>query len=97
LDGAWSVLIVTTKGDCDRAYRYGVTIANGGRRLRRRIVNICTATSAATAPVRVTHDLRQTPARTLSAASTAAIWQAAAGNGTSGQARCSGYWQASRT
>ena len=28
-DGAWSVLIVTTKGDCDRAYRYGVTIANG--------------------------------------------------------------------
>ena len=25
-DGAWSVLIVTTKGDCDRAYRYGVTI-----------------------------------------------------------------------
>ena len=28
-DGAWSVLIVTTKGDCDRAYRYGVTIDNG--------------------------------------------------------------------
>src|SRR5262245_45585941 len=28
-DGAWSVLIVTTQGDCDRAYRYGVTIDNG--------------------------------------------------------------------
>jgi hypothetical protein len=28
-DGAWSVLIVTNEGSCDRAYRYGVTIADG--------------------------------------------------------------------
>lgn len=28
-DGTWSVLIVTQKGDCDRAYRYPVRIANG--------------------------------------------------------------------
>jgi hypothetical protein len=28
-DGNWSVLIVTEKGDCDRAYRYGVKVANG--------------------------------------------------------------------
>src|SRR5262249_49779943 len=28
-DGAWSVLIVTTRGDCDRAYRYGISIING--------------------------------------------------------------------
>jgi hypothetical protein len=28
-DGAWSVLIVTHKGTCDRAYRYPVRIANG--------------------------------------------------------------------
>ena len=28
-DGAWSVLIVTNEGTCDRAYRYGVQIANG--------------------------------------------------------------------
>jgi len=25
-DGKWSVLIVTTKGDCDRAYRYPIAI-----------------------------------------------------------------------
>jgi len=25
-DGKWSVVIVTTKGDCDRAYRYPVAI-----------------------------------------------------------------------
>ena len=28
-DGAWSVLIVTQKGTCDRAYRYPVRISNG--------------------------------------------------------------------
>jgi len=28
-DGGWSVLIVTEKGACDRAYRYPVKIQNG--------------------------------------------------------------------
>jgi hypothetical protein len=28
-DGLWSVLIVTRKGDCDRAYRYPVRISHG--------------------------------------------------------------------
>jgi hypothetical protein len=28
-DGAWSVLIVTDSGTCDRAYRYALHIANG--------------------------------------------------------------------
>jgi hypothetical protein len=28
-DGQWSVLIVTQKGECDRAYRYPVKIENG--------------------------------------------------------------------
>jgi hypothetical protein len=28
-DGNWSVLVVTEKGECDRAYRYEVTIADG--------------------------------------------------------------------
>jgi hypothetical protein len=28
-DGQWSVLIVTERGTCDRAYRYPVRIANG--------------------------------------------------------------------
>src|SRR5437016_4112559 len=28
-DGNWSVLIVTERGQCDRAYRYGVSIRNG--------------------------------------------------------------------
>lgn len=29
-DGDWSVLIVTNSGPCDRAYRYGLSIRNGG-------------------------------------------------------------------
>ena len=34
-DGKWSVVVVTTKGDCDRAYRYpiaiqGATLVNAG-------------------------------------------------------------------
>lgn len=28
-DGAWSVLVITDYGSCDRAYRYGVQIVNG--------------------------------------------------------------------
>jgi hypothetical protein len=28
-DGAWSVVVVTDSGTCDRAYRYGVQISNG--------------------------------------------------------------------
>jgi len=28
-DGNWSVLIVTQRGPCDPAYRYGLTIQNG--------------------------------------------------------------------
>jgi hypothetical protein len=28
-DGNWSVLIVTHRGECDRALRYGVQISNG--------------------------------------------------------------------
>ncbi|MBI2716717.1 MAG: hypothetical protein HYX37_20060 [Rhizobiales bacterium] len=29
VDGTWSVLIITEKGECDAAYRYAVKIANG--------------------------------------------------------------------
>jgi hypothetical protein len=28
-DGAWSVLIITDRGTCDRAYRYALRIADG--------------------------------------------------------------------
>ena len=28
-DGSWSVLIVTQRGNCDRAYRYNLAVSNG--------------------------------------------------------------------
>jgi hypothetical protein len=29
VDGTWSVLVITEKGECDAAYRYAVKVANG--------------------------------------------------------------------
>jgi hypothetical protein len=31
-DGRWSVEVVTERGDCDRAYRYGIVIEDGQAR-----------------------------------------------------------------
>ncbi len=31
-DGNWSVEVVTQKGDCDKAYRYPITVQNGAIR-----------------------------------------------------------------
>ncbi len=28
-DGSWSVVVITERGDCDRAYRYPVRVVNG--------------------------------------------------------------------
>ena len=33
-DGNWSVLVITESGNCDAAYRYGVTVDNGIVRYR---------------------------------------------------------------
>lgn len=31
-DGAWSVEVITERGDCDRAYRYAIVVENGRAR-----------------------------------------------------------------
>ena len=92
-DGAWSVLIVTEQGKCDRAYRYPVRIENGsvgyagsasfngvrqGRRQRRRDRDGLRA--AARAP----------PAPAACPAPTAS------GTWTAGSGDCSGTWTAER-
>src|SRR5689334_21198845 len=45
-DGSWSVLIVTTAGECDRAYRYGVSIIDGYVRYDGGMVNMSGRVSA---------------------------------------------------
>ncbi len=93
-DGAWSVLIVTTKGDCDRAYRYGVTIANGDVVYDGGIVNL-SGRVGGNGAVRVTltsGNARANATGRLNRSVGSGGWY-----GTSGQSRCSGYWQASRS
>lgn len=93
-DGSWSVLIVTTKGDCDRAYRYGITIANGHILYDGGVVNLY-------GRVGRNGSVRVTVTSGNARANGTGRLNRRAGNGGwagfSGQNRCSGYWQANRT
>jgi hypothetical protein len=92
-DGAWSVLIVTTKGDCDRAYRYGVTIANGDIVYDGGIVNLSgrVTGSGAVRVIVTSGNARANATGRLNRRAGSGGW-----HGNSGQNACSGYWQASR-
>jgi hypothetical protein len=93
-DGAWSVLIVTTRGDCDRAYRYGITIANGNILYDGGVVNLYGRVGSNGA-IRVTvtsGNARANGTGRLNRRAGRGGWF-----GSSGQSACSGYWQASRT
>jgi hypothetical protein len=89
-DGKWSVVIVTTKGDCDRAYRYPVdisrgTLINAGNQsfdISGRVQGDGSVT------VRVSHgDKQATGSGRLSATDGSGSWSGGA---------CAGTWQAER-
>lgn len=92
-DGAWSVLIVTQSGTCDRAYRYGISIRNGiisydgggvnfsGRVAGNGAVNVRVASGGAFA----------NGSGRLSRNSGQGRW-----SGQSSGNRCAGYWTAER-
>jgi hypothetical protein len=92
-DGAWSVLIVTQRGTCDRAYRYGVQIVNGIVSYDGGMVNL-SGRVGSNGAVRVN----------VSAGSAYAAGSGKLGrstgrgswNGRSGSDACSGYWEAER-
>jgi hypothetical protein len=93
-DGSWSVLIVTTRGDCDRAYRYGVSIVDGYITYGGGAVNLSGRVSA-NGSVRVTVSAGNAQANgtgRLSRNTGNGGWA-----GYSGPNRCSGYWQATRS
>jgi hypothetical protein len=93
-DGAWSVLIVTTAGECDRAYRYGVSIINGVISYDGGVVNM-SGRVYANGAIRVTVSsggARANGSGRLNRNSGSGGW-----SGVSGPNRCSGYWQATRT
>jgi hypothetical protein len=92
-DGQWSVLIVTQRGNCDRAYRYGVSIRSGHVSYEGGMVNF-TGRVAANGAVRV----RVTSGNAFANGTGRLNRNAGQGNwsGQSGNDRCSGYWTAER-
>jgi len=89
-DGIWSVVIVTEKGACDRAYRYPIRIRNGAL--------LAEGSSPATINGKVASNGQVTV--TVSAGSKSATGSgrlsstAGAGSWTGGE--CSGTWEAER-
>ncbi len=92
-DGAWSVLIVTERGSCDRAYRYGVQIVNGIVTYDGGAANL-SGQVASNGSVRVTVSSSNGYASgsgRLSRNSGSGSW-----SGRSTSDACSGYWTAER-
>ena len=92
-DGAWTVLIVTQSGNCDRAYRYGVQIIDGHVRYDGGAVTF-SGRVAANGAVQVTvaggGGLANGTGR-LARNSGRGNWSGRASSGA-----CSGYWEAER-
>jgi hypothetical protein len=93
-DGNWSVVVITEKGTCDRAYRYGVHVANGQVRYNGEKSVDLSGTIAPNGEVRVSirfHGQSASGAGRLTAADGVGSWR---GTGSSGT--CSGRWEAER-
>jgi hypothetical protein len=93
-DGAWSVLIVTQQGECDRAYRYPVRIQNGvvtyGGEASFNISGRVTGNGAVKVSVS-RGSARADGSGRMSGSSGSGSWK-----GTSSNASCSGTWTAER-
>jgi hypothetical protein len=84
-DGNWSVLVVTEKGECDRAYRYEVTVADGRVNFNRDPGISVAGTVAPNGAVKVSIS------GGLANDNGAGTWH---GSGQTGA--CAGHWEASR-
>ncbi len=93
-DGLWTILIVTEAGECDRAYRYGVSIDHG------RIVYDGTAGVELTGTVDPSGRVAATVQRGEQGAVGTGRLSGGRGRGTwrgrSSASQCSGYWEAER-
>jgi hypothetical protein len=91
-DGTWSVLIVTQKGTCDRAYRYPVRISNGS------VGYAGEASFNVSGRVGDNGAVTVTVSRGSQSATGAGHLSAAGGSGrwTAGSGECSGTWTAER-
>ena len=92
LDGNWSVLIVTERGKCDRAYRYPVSIRNGSVGYAGEASFNVSGKVGANGAVTVTvsrGNQRASGSGQLSANSGSGRW-------TAGSGECTGSWTAER-
>ena len=91
-DGQWSVLIVTEKGRCDRAYRYPVKIENGA------VGYAGTAAFNISGAVGNNGAVTVTVSRGSQSATGTGRMSATDGSGiwTAGSGECSGTWSAER-
>ena len=91
-DGTWSVLIVTEKGTCDRAYRYPVKIENGA------VGYAGSASFTVSGKVDPKGAVTVTVARGSQSATGTGRMSDSDGSGTwtAGSGECSGTWTAER-
>src|SRR5262245_2334934 len=92
-NGTWSVLIMTDKGPCDRAYRYPVRVTNG------RVSYAGQADFDVAGQVSRNGSLRVTVTRGAQRASGSGRLSGQSGSGTwraSGDSACSGSWTAEK-
>ena len=91
-DGSWSVLIVTEKGTCDRAYRYPIKIANGT------VDYAGSASFTVTGKVGNNGSVTVTVSRGSQSASGAGHLSTSDGSGrwSTASGECSGTWSAER-
>jgi hypothetical protein len=93
-DGNWSVLIITEKGDCDRAYRYPLAVADGHVRYTGEAGANVSGTVSPAGAVKVSIRMGDKGANGsghLSGNAGAGTWQ-----GAGGGASCAGRWEAEK-
>ena len=93
-DGSWSVLIITEKGDCDRAYRYPLAVADGQVRYTGEAGANVSGTVTPAGAVRVSIHMGDKGASGtghLSGSGGTGTWQ-----GAGPSASCSGRWEAEK-
>ena len=93
-DGNWSVLIITEKGDCDRAYRYPLAVAGGQVRYTGEAGANVSGTVSAGGAVKVSIRVGDKGANGtghLSGTAGSGTWQ-----GAGPSASCSGRWEAEK-
>ena len=93
-DGNWSVLIITEKGDCDRAYRYPLGVAGGQVRYTGEAGANVSGTISSGGAVKVSirmGDKGASGTGQLSGNAGSGTWR-----GAGGGASCAGRWEAEK-